>query len=121
VRIIAQVGLLDMRLIRAHCAPVAANSATRFGDLIKQRRNGADGAFFVSSVCARARFYGGRVGQPSGWPVSFVAGSPTLHVRHLAATARWLLQHQLQRWSMTMNPKNVAIAQEFGEIPVHQR
>ena len=28
------------------------------------------------------RFYGGRVGQPSGWPVTYYAGSPTLHVRH---------------------------------------
>jgi len=27
-------------------------------------------------------FYGGRAGQPSGWPVSYVTGSPTLHVRH---------------------------------------
>ena len=30
-----------------------------------------------------ARFYGGRVGQPSGWPGSYISGSPTLHVRHL--------------------------------------
>jgi len=60
---------------------VPANSGTRFGDLRKQRRNGADGAFFVS-VAYASPSYGGRVGQPSGWPVSFVTGSPTLHVRH---------------------------------------
>jgi len=59
-----------------------------------------------------ARFYGGRAGQPSGWPAALVAGSPTLHVRHLAAMVRWFSQQQVQRWSMTMKPSKVSVEVE---------
>ena len=38
-------------------------------------------ALFLCPLC-HAHFYGGRAGQPSGWPVASYAGSPTLHVRH---------------------------------------
>ena len=57
-------------------------------------------SFFMPVSLRHARFYGGRVGQPSGWPDTYISGSPTLHVRHLAAMTGWPLSVQNEEvWS----------------------
>lgn len=79
---------------------------TRRENLTRHRRNGAEGAFFVP-VARMPVFCGGRAGQLSGWPDSYVSGFSPLHVRHLAATAR-LVPKTDTRGGMTVKPKSEA-------------
>jgi hypothetical protein len=63
--------------------PVAAKNSDRVWkpELPEARKRRTDaGAFFAPAI----RCYGGRAGQPQGWPGSSDTGFPPLYVRHLA-------------------------------------
>lgn len=67
-------GPLDVAQARG----VAANSAAGRENPIRHRRNSALVALFC---CLSLQFYGGRVGQASAWPGSYVPGFSPRHVR----------------------------------------
>lgn len=70
---------LTQPLLAAHSNAVAAQSATGRENPSRHRRNGAVTALFYCVLSCQ--FYGGRVGQASAWPGSYVPGFSPRHVR----------------------------------------